>query len=358
MTGRNVGPGKRLKLELFARLQDKRIAEHRLRQLFWECTLRCNAACIHCGSDCKVSSETKDMPAADFLRVIDSLTPHVDPHTTFIIFTGGEPLMRRDLEKVGKELYRREYPWGIVSNGILLDRRRFDSLLASGIHTATVSLDGFQEEHTWMRGHPKSFENASNAIRMMAAEPGFVFDVVTCVNQRSFPRLAEFKEYLISLGVRAWRIFTIFPVGRAKQYPELQLTNGQFTDLMDFIVATRKEGRIALSFACEGFLGGYEEEVRNNFYHCDAGVSVASILADGSISACPSIRSKFYQGNIYRDDFWDVWNNRFEMYRDRSWARQGICADCKMFRYCRGNGMHLHDEEGKLLVCHYNRLVR
>ena len=74
----------------------------------------------------------------------------------------------------------------------------------------------------------------------------------------------------------------------------------------DFIVKTRKEGRIDLSFACEGFLGGYENEVRDSYYHCDAGVSVASILADGSISACPSIRSKFYQGNIYRDDFWTV----------------------------------------------------
>ena len=329
-----------------------------LKQLFWECTLRCNAACIHCGSDCRVSSAVKDMPASDFLRVIDSLTPHVDPHTTFIILTGGEPLMRRDLDYVGKELYRREYPWGMVTNGILLDRRRFDSLLASGIHTATVSLDGFQEEHTWMRGHQKAFENASNAIRMMAQEPGFIFDVVTCVNQRSLPRLTEFKEYLISLGVRAWRIFTIFPVGRARQYPELQLSNEQFTQVMDFIAATRKEGRIAVNFACEGFLGGFENEVRDTFYHCDAGVTVASVLADGSISACPSIRSKFYQGNIYKDDFWTVWNEGFGMYRDRSWARQGICADCKMFRYCRGNGMHLHDEEGKLLVCHYNRLTR
>ena len=358
MTGKHVGPVKRAKLELFAKLQDKHIEEHRLRQLFWECTLRCNAACLHCGSDCRVNSECKDMPAADFLRVIDSLTPHVNPHTTFIILTGGESLMRRDLEKVGRALYDREYPWGMVTNGILLDRRRFDGLLASGIHTATVSLDGFQEEHTLMRGHPKAFENASNAIRMMAQEPGFIFDVVTCVNQRSLPRLAEFKEYLISLGVRSWCIFTIFPVGRAKAYPELQLSNEQFTSLMDFIVATRKEGRIAVNYACEGFLGGYENEVRDLFYHCEAGVSVASVLADGSISACPSIRSKFYQGNIYKDDFWTVWNEGFGMYRDRSWARQGICNDCKMFRYCRGNGMHLHDEEGKLLVCHYNRLTR
>ncbi|MCR5709000.1 MAG: TIGR04133 family radical SAM/SPASM protein [Bacteroidales bacterium] len=358
MTGKRIGPVKKLRLGLFAKLQDQRIGEHRLRQLFWECTLRCNAACLHCGSDCRASSEIKDMPAADFLRVIDSLTPHVDPHSTFIILTGGEPLVRRDLEKVGRELYDREYPWGIVTNGILLDRRRFDSLLGSGIHTATVSLDGFSEDHTWMRGNPKAFDNASNAIRMMASEPGFIFDVVTCVNQRNLPSLEEFKEYLISLGVRDWRIFTIFPVGRARLYPELQLSDSQFTEVMDFIVRTRREGRIHLNYACEGFLGGYEEEVRDMPYHCDAGVSVASVLADGSISACPSIRSRFYQGNIYTDDFWEVWNTRFQMYRDRSWARTGQCAGCNMFRYCRGGGLHLHDHEGNLLLCHYNRLTK
>lgn len=358
MTGKDIGLARKLKLDMFARVQDRRIEEHTLRQLFWECTLRCNATCLHCGSDCRISNQIKDMPASDFLRVIDSLSPHVDPHKTFVIFTGGEPLMRRDLEQVGRELYRREYPWGIVTNGILLDRKRFDALLEAGIHTATVSLDGFREAHSWLRGHPEAFNNASEAIRMMASEPDLIFDVVTCVNQRNFPQLEEFKEYLISLGVRAWRIFTIFPVGRARQHPELQLDNGQFTELMDFIVRTRREGRIALNFACEGFLGGYEGLVRDDFYHCEAGISVASVLADGSISACPSIRARFYQGDIYRDDFWTVWEKGFEMYRDRSWARQGICGDCKLFRYCRGNGMHLHDDEGKLLVCHYRRLTQ
>lgn len=52
----------------------------------------------------------------------------------------------------------------------------------------------------------------------------------------------------------------------------------------------------------------------------------------------------------------DVWNNRFQSFRNREWAKQGICADCDLFRYCDGNGMHLHVDEGKLLVCHYNRI--
>jgi radical SAM protein with 4Fe4S-binding SPASM domain len=98
-------------------------------------------------------------------------------------------------------------------------------------------------------------------------------------------------------------------------------------------------------------------EVRDYFYQCYAGGNVASVLADGAISACPSIRANFNQGNIYKDDFMDVWNNRFQPFRNREWARKGLCSDCSLFRYCEGNGMHLHDDEGKLLVCHYRRIV-
>ena len=79
-------------------------------------------------------------------------------------------------------------------------------------------------------------------------------------------------------------------------------------------------------------------------------------MADGSIAACPSIRADYSQGNIYRDDFMDVWNNRYQVYRDRSWMRTDECASCKYWRYCRGNGMHLRDGEGKLLFCHLHRL--
>lgn len=347
---------KKLQLDVFAKYFDKVAEDHPLKTLFWECTLRCNAACLHCGSDCKVSSVVEDMPVEHFIKVIDSITPHVNPHETFIIFTGGEPLVRKDLEVAGKELYKREFPWGIVTNGMLLDRKRFDSLLASGIHTATVSLDGFKEEHNWMRGNPLCFEKAVNALKLMASEEGFVFDAVTCVNQKNISYLPEFKEFLISIGVKKWRIFTIFPVGRAAQHHDLKLSNEQFTSVLEFIRETRIEGKIELNFACEGFLGGYELEVRDMPYQCNAGITVGSVLCDGSISACPSIRANFHQGNIYQDDFWSVWSNGFQQYRDRSWARQGLCADCKVFKWCRGNGMHLHDDDGRLLVCHYNRI--
>ncbi|MCD7916654.1 MAG: TIGR04133 family radical SAM/SPASM protein [Tannerellaceae bacterium] len=344
-------------MELFQKIKKNKVQLHELRTLFWECTLRCNISCLHCGSDCRVVTNQPDMPVKDFLQVIDSITPHVNPNHLLIIFTGGEALVRRDLKTCGLELYRRGYPWGIVTNGLQLTRQRLDSLLASGLHSITVSLDGFKEAHNWLRGHPRSFDQAVEAIRMLIREEEIVWDIVTCVNKHNLSYLQEFKEFLIRTGVKRWRIFTIFPVGRAANYSEFQLSGKEFTSVFEFIRQTRQEGRIRLSYSCEGFLGNYETEVRDQMFQCHAGVSVGSVLADGSISGCPSIRANFHQGNIYKDDFMDIWENKFIPYRDRSWTRKGTCADCKMFRYCEGNGMHLYDNEENLLFCHYKRLI-
>ena len=351
--------GQRVGLELQRSLRHNEAQLHPLRTLFWECTLRCNMSCRHCGSDCKVQPEVKDMPAEDFLRVIDLITPRVDTHKVFIIFTGGEALLRPDLEEVGLELYRREYPWGVVTNGFLLDEKRLESLLASGMHSITVSLDGFEQQHNWIRCHPQSFEKATHAIRLLAQTKDILWDVVTCVNPRNYPHLREFKDFLVAIGVPSWRLFSIFPMGRAAGNAELQFSDDQFRGLLDFIKESREQdARIAVSYACEGFLGEYEQKVRSQFFHCRSGVDVASIRCDGAISGCTSVRSQMDQGNIYKDDFWDVWQNRFQVMRDRSWAKKGQCATCKVWRYCEGSGLHLYDDNGDLLCCHYQRTLR
>lgn len=347
---------KRLALEIARKMRHNLKEMHPLKQLFWECTLRCNLHCKHCGSDCKRMTEVKDMPAEDFLRVIDSITPHVNPNEVSIVITGGEPLMREDLEGVGLELYKRGYPWGMVSNGLYLTPQRLQRLMAAGLHSITISLDGSVEDHNWMRGHPNSYARAMEAIKMLVHEPELTWDVVTCVNRRNYPYLEELKTSLYKIGVRHWRLFSIFPMGRAALHPEFQLTDEEFTGMMEFIKRTRKAGKMRVSYGCEGFLGGYEGEVRDNFFSCNAGLSVGSILADGSISACPSIRSNFNQGNIYQDDFMEVWEHCFQPFRNREWMKKGACADCDFFRYCEGNGMHLRDDKGELLFCHYKRL--
>lgn len=347
---------KKIICELGCQLGKINVKEHVLREIFWECTLRCNLNCRHCGSDCRKTSDFKDMPMEDFLRVLDNVASHTNPNRVFISVTGGEPLMRQDLEICGEEIYKRGFAWGMVTNGLLMTRERLEGLIKAGLHSVTVSLDGLEEEHNWMRGNPNSFEKAVSAIKLLCNTPMLGFDVVTCVNKRNLPRLEELKRFLISIGLKRWRIATITPMGRAATDDDLQLSSEEFREVMEFIRRSRKESEIAVKYACEGFLGNYETEVRSTLYSCNAGVRTASVLIDGSISACASIRSNYHQGNIYEDDFMEVWNNRFQPYRNREWMRKGVCADCDYFRYCRGNGMHLRDENGDLYFCHLKKL--
>ena len=348
---------KKIALELWRQKENILREEHPLKQLFWECTLRCDLKCRHCGSDCKMKSESNDMPKEDFLRVLDGIAAKMDPHKVFVIVSGGEPLMRHDIEECGRAIYKKGFPWGMVTNALHLTPQRWQGLLRAGIHSMAISLDGLEEDHNWLRGNEQSFKMVSQAIDMLVATEGFVFDIVTCVNRRNYTKLDEIKEFLISKGVKRWRLFTVFPVGRAALDPNMQLTNEAFRGVFNFIKKVRKEGRIRADYGCEGFLGNYEGEVRSRLFSCQAGVTVGSVMADGSIAACASIRADYNQGNIYEDDFMEVWENRYHPYRNHEWMKKDECANCKYFRYCLGNGMHLRDGDGKLLFCHLHRLL-
>ena len=348
---------KLLALKLHARYKRNATKLHNLNYILWECTLKCNLSCRHCGSDCKKDSAVPDMPVADFIGAIDQIIPIVDPNNSMIVFTGGEPLVRNDIEKAGKALYDRGFPWGIVTNGFLLNRKRLHSLMHAGLRSITISLDGLEASHNWLRGNPRSFEKAFEAIKLLTQTTDLKYDVVTCVNQKNFHELEQLRDLLIATNVKDWRIFTIFPIGRAAENDLLQLSAVDFKLLFDFIQQTRKEGRIKLDYGCEGFLGNFEGEVRDNFFFCRAGINIASILADGSVSACPNLRDNFIQGNIYNENFADLWINKYEKFRNKSWTRTGACSDCESYKYCDGNGMHLRDEKsGELLFCHLKRI--
>ena len=338
---------------------------HELNYLFWECTTRCNLHCRHCGSDCTAPGSSPDMPLDDFLRAFDTIPTQAikQTHNPFtVVLTGGEPLLRPDIEEIGRAIRQRGAGWSMVSNGWFYDEEMHRRLMAAGLGALTISLDGLEAEHDWMRGREGSCQRTLKAIEIAARERRLNFDVVTCVNQRNLPHLQQMHDLLASLGVQQWRIFTIIPIGRATQEPELHLTDSQFVRLMDFIADKREAATNAImnvTFSCEGYLGRYEWRVRQNPFFCHAGINIASVLIDGTICACPNInRQVFGQGNIYSDNLWEVWNTRFGLFRDRRWARRGMCRHCAKFRDCLGNGMHnWHGECLEVINCHYRKTL-
>lgn len=343
------------------------IKKHELNYLFWECTLRCNLNCLHCGSDCTKSSEVKDMSISDFTSVLDDIKNRNKAKKLTVCITGGEPLVRSDLEEAGKEIIKRGFNWGIVTNGLICTKERFYSLLKAGLTSMSFSIDGFEKEHNYLRQNPHSYEKVleaiKNVVEFQKLNPGyFVFDVITCVHKGNLSILPALRDFLIENEIPQWRIFSIFPEGRAEKN-DLSLSRSEYIQLMDFIVETRnyknKDGKsIKLNYSCEGFLGKYELKARDYFFFCRGGVNIGSVWCNGNVSACLSVRGKdFIQGNIYEEKFMDIWNNKFQSMRNRTWAKKGKCGKCRHWKKCLGNGMHLHhDFNSEVDRCNYELL--
>lgn len=346
-----------IRKQIFHRFRNTETRNHVLNYLFWECTTRCNLNCLHCGSDCSKESSFKDMPLNDFLSAVDTFKSR--PDNFIVVLTGGEPLLRNDIESCGRAIRKRGMRWGMVTNGYLYDQQKHISLLNAGLGSLTISLDGLEDSHNWLRNSKNSYSKADQAISLAVSSSRLNFDVVTCVNKKNIYELESIYDHLAVKGVKAWRLFTITPVGRAKDNKDLFLTDNQFREMLDFICLKRNMRSIDIKFGCEGYVGKYELKVRDSYFFCRAGINIGSVLIDGSISACPNIDRSFAQGNIYRDNFHEIWQNRFQPFRDRSWTRTGECEKCTDYPECRGNGMHnWQTPEKGLLVCHNGKIKK
>ena len=144
-----------------------------------------------------------------------------------------------DLEILGQAIAQREMTWGMVTNGLLLTEKRLYALTQAGLSSITISLDGLEANHNWLRNSPMAFGKTVNAIESLRRTPLKYADVVTCVNPRNMNELDDIAELLIKKGIRHWRLFRIFPSGRARENGELLLDFEQTQDMLQWIAASR-----------------------------------------------------------------------------------------------------------------------
>lgn len=328
---------------------------HDLNYLFFEITQRCNLACRHCGSDCAADVSQPDLPAADILAVLAAVKRRHDPARITVALTGGEPLLYPGFFELGAAITALGYPWGMVSNGWAWTPAKVEAARLAGLRTITISLDGPAAVHDWLRGRAGSHAQACAALRLLTVAPWLQkLDVVTCVHRRNLDQLDETRGLLASLGVRHWRLFTVSPIGRAATEPDLLLNRDEFRRLLAWVEAARARPGPVVACSESGYLGVCDTTVRNHPFFCRAGINVAGVMADGAILACPNIDRRFAQGNIRTDDFCEVWEQKYQVFRDRRWLRTGECAGCSEWALCQGNSFHLLDPEtGRTRLCYH-----
>ena len=333
-----------------------------LRYLFIEITQKCNLNCLHCGSDCKKDMRIEELSTKQWIDFINYLKDNFDPKELSIVVTGGEPLVRKDFFKIISVINKNGFRWGMVTNGYSYTKEVIEKTLDYGIRFLTISLDGLENNHNYLRNNKDSFKRAKNAIKDVSKYHQILFDIVTCVFPGNLNELNDIANLLLSQGVKRWRLFSIIAKGRASKNKNLILNSSQWKEMIEWIIDNRKRLKkmgLLLDFSCEGYFDQkIDNAIRDNSYFCRAGINIASVLCDGFIGACPNITRNLIQGHILKDDFKTVWENKYQKYINREWLKKGRCEECDQWKKCKGNSLHLYNDNFDTLeFCHYHDMT-
>jgi radical SAM protein with 4Fe4S-binding SPASM domain len=320
------------------------IKSFHLQYLFLEITKKCNLNCLHCGSDCSKDQQSPELTTESWFKIIDYVKQQFTENVAFVI-TGGEPLMHPDILSIGTHIRQNNMRWGMVTNGMLLNSNKLNELMQAGISSITVSLDGIKESHNWLRNSPGAFDRAIDAIRITANSTIPYKDVVSCVSPANLTHLDSIARLLIENGIKNWRLFRIFPSGRAQTNELLHLSYEQTQTLLTWITLNRntyfKKG-LKINLSCEGWVPfDLDRQLRDNPFFCRSGINTASILSDGTITGCSNNSKGFFVGNILTDNFAHVWRKKFDIFREKKWLQDTYCAKCGHYNLCKGGSIHL-----------------
>ena len=335
---------------------DKLVREHPLKYLFLEVTRRCNLACVYCGSSCTGKEPAQEMPVSDWLEVIRQIATDFDAKEVMIAVTGGEPLIKEGIFDLFGELNRLGFRYGMVTNGMKLDRATADRLVKGGIGSISLSMDALPDTNDKLRGRGTSAGVETAVKNLQDAGYSGKLEIISTVTKPAVAELEEMRKYVGKLKVPLWRAAPVMPIGRAAEHPELIPDEAQVRSMLEWIRQSRSDEFLPQpEFSEEGFLGyRFEGMVRPYLSSCRAGITVGGIRYDGRIGACPELTDAFDQGHIKKDDFKTVWNERYDNMRDRSWTKKGECKGCKHFNICRGGSLHLYeDTDSEILRCLY-----
>ncbi len=258
-------------------------------------------------------------------------------------------MLHSNFEEIVEHINQLGFPWGMTTNGTLIDSKMAERLRKLKIGSIGLSLDGLRETHNWFRGALyDNYERTMGAIEALHAE-GIPMQVTTVIYKKNLHELEGIYQEMLDHKVESWRPINMEPIGRALDNSELLLDNSELLDILEFIREKRfMAGQTGMDvcYGCSHYLtSAYERDVRDSCFMCGSGIQVASILCNGDIYSCLDIerRAELVQGNVKRDRFSDVWLHRFKEFREDRSEKCSMCRECEERRFCAGDSAHTWD---------------
>ncbi|HXH84290.1 MAG TPA: radical SAM protein [Candidatus Tectomicrobia bacterium] len=361
----------------------------------WNLTRRCNLECAHCYLSAHAGADTRgELTTAECRRVIDEIA-RVNPHV-FLILTGGEPLLRRDLFEVAGYAAGKGFTTVLGTNGVLLREREARLMREHGVLGASISLDSTDRaRHDAFRRLPGAWDGAVRATRVLR-DAGLDFSLHMSVTDWNVGEVPAMIDLARELGATVLNFFFLVRTGRGRDLTDIDAA--AYERILTFLARAQGVGaggppsfvRRMLGLDGEAAAPGvaaaagrFEDPwsapvgradgllirakcaphfrrilwqldpsspLLKNYAHgsCPAGKFYCRITPEGDVTPCPYMPVAV--GNLRTAAFDDLWRTApvFDDLRDPRLG--GRCGACEFSRICGGCRCRAYATHGDYLA--------
>ena len=322
----------------------------------WNVTRRCNLKCVHCYAHAKNTTSDNELTTGQGKELIDDLASFGAP---VMLFSGGEPLVRRDLPELAAYAVEKGMRAVISTNGTLITPEMARNLKKIGLSYVGISLDGMEEINDRFRGVNGAFRSALEGIKN-SQDAGIKVGLRFTINKFNVNEIPKIFQLLEEMDIPRVCFYHLVYAGRGTELVKEDLTHEGTRAALDLIIdETRRlfnKGKPKEVLTVDNHADGPYIYLRLLRENPERAKEVLELLKwnEGNNSG-RGIGCVSWDGEVYADQFWrhhsfgnvkdrpfsQIWTDTSEelmgKLKEKKKFVKGRCATCNWLDVCGGN---------------------
>jgi 12,18-didecarboxysiroheme deacetylase len=322
----------------------------------WNMTQACNLKCVHCYAHAVEKAKGKELTTEEGRTMIDDLAAFGAP---VILFSGGEPLMRRDLIPLAHYAVDKGMRAVISTNGTLITKEKAKELKDVGVSYVGVSLDGMEEVNDRFRGKKGAFKDAMAGMRN-CQDVGLKVGLRFTVNRMNVDEVPRIFDLIEESNIPRVCFYHLVYAGRGSELVTEDLSHEDTRRIVDLIIDRTKEmvdrGISKEVLTVDNHADGPYLYLRMEREDNPRAKEVLALLKmnEGNSSG-RGIGCISWDGSVYADQFWryhsfgnilerpfsQIWTDLSDplmaRLKEKKKHVRGRCAACRWLDVCAGN---------------------
>ena len=322
----------------------------------WNITRRCNLKCIHCYAHAKDQTFKNELSTEQGKILLDDLAQFGSP---VILFSGGEPTIRKDLPELAEYAVSKGMRAVISTNGTLISKEMARILKEIGLSYVGISIDGVEETNDRFRGVKGAFKAALKGIEN-CRDAGIKVGLRFTINKFNVKDISNIFKLLEDMEIPRACFYHLVYAGRGTEIIKEDLSLDETRSAVDLIMDHTKDlhdrGKPKEILTVDNHADGpylYLRLLKENPEQAkkvlellkmnegnSSGIGIGCVSWDGEVHADQFWRHHSF-GNIKDRPFSEIWTDTSEplmkKLKEKKKHVMGRCSTCRWLDICAGN---------------------